>query len=677
MTQEKKICAYQQPELRRQYANAIRALTMDAIDTSKSGHPGAPLGMADMAESLWRYYFKHNPKNPNWVNRDRFVLSNGHASMLMYSILHLTGYDLSIDDIKKFRCLHSKTPGHPEMDRTAGVDMGTGPLGQGIATAVGMALAEKMLGNYFNRVNYSIVDHHTWVFLGDGCLMEGVSQEAISLAGTWKLSKLIALYDSNTISIDGKIDDWFTEKVADRFKACGWHVIDHINGHDCKDIDDAINEAMAVDDKPCIIICDTTIGYGSPNKAGKSSCHGSPMGAEENQLTRDALGWKYGAFEIPEDIYQAWNAVERGQKVNAAWQQAFDTYAEQYPQLAEEFTRRMKGDLSEEFYQNADEYIRNLVTYQDSIATRNAGKKVLNAFAPSLPELIGGSADLTGSVGTFHDASVSLTVDNFKANYIHYGVREFGMSTIMNGLALCGGFIPYGGTFLVFSDYAKNAIRLAALTKLRSIWVLTHDSIGVGEDGPTHQPIEQIAGLRLTPNVDVWRPCDMLETAIAWKAAITRMDGPTCLIMSRQDLVQQRHSEAEVEYIEKGAYILYDSLKTPDIILIATGSEVELAIEAAKILTGKDLNVRVVSMPCADVFDRQDADYKEKVLPNSVRARVAIEAASEDFWYKYVGLDGAVIGMTSYGESAPAPVLYEYFGFTIENIVTTANSLIK
>lgn len=663
-------------ELRKECANAIRALAMDAIDKSKSGHPGAPMGMANMAEALWLHAYKHNPKNPNWVNRDRFVLSNGHASMLLYSLLHLTGYNLSMDDIKNFRQLHSKTPGHPEIDRTEGVDIGTGPLGQGIATAVGMALAEKLLAKKFNKENHTIVDHKTWVFLGDGCLMEGVSQEAVSLAGTWKLNKLIALYDSNAISIDGNIKDWFTDDVAKRFEASNWLVIKDVDGHDPKALDDAIAKAQTSTDKPVLIICKTIIGYGSPHKAGKSSCHGSPMGAEENEATKKALGWNYAPFEIPEHIYKAWNCVEKGKSANDEWDNAFSAYEKAYPELAKEFNRRMKGEFSSAYTEAFDAFFAKLLQNQEELATRNAGKKVLDAIAESLPELLGGSADLTGSVGTKHEHAQDLDLDSFEGNYIHYGVREFAMSTIMNGLSLHGGFIPYGGTFLVFSDYAKNAIRLAALSKIRGIWVLTHDSIGVGEDGPTHQPIEQISALRLTPNVDIWRPCDTIESAVAWKAGIEKKDGPTCLAMSRQNLKPQAHTKEQLADIAKGAYILSDSAHTPDIIFIATGSEVELAMAGAKALTEQGKHVRVVSMPCADIFDRQDNAYKEKVLPKTVRARIALEAGSADFWYKYVGLDGAVIAMTSFGESAPASKLFPYYGFSLENLLTKSKELL-
>lgn len=663
-------------ELRKECANAIRALAMDAIDKSKSGHPGAPMGMANMAEALWRFAYKHNPKNPAWHDRDRFVLSNGHASMLLYSLLHLTGYNLSMDDIKNFRQLHSKTPGHPETERTEGVDMGTGPLGQGIATAVGMALAEKLLAKQFNRDNHTIVDHKTWVFLGDGCLMEGVSQEAISLAGTWKLNKLIALYDDNSISIDGNVKNWFSEDVAKRFEACGWHVVKDVDGHNPEALDKAIANARQSADKPVLIICKTVIGYGSPNKAGKASCHGSPMGAEENEATKKALGWTYAPFEIPDHLYKAWDCTEKGQKANDEWDKAFQEYEKAYPELAKEFTRRMKGEFTPEYSQAFEKLFADLLKSQEDIATRVAGKKVLDAVGASLPELIGGSADLTGSVGTFHANSKDLNLETFEGNYIHYGVREFAMSTIMNGLSLHGGFIPYGGTFLVFSDYAKNAIRLSALSKIHGIWVLTHDSIGVGEDGPTHQPIEHVSALRLTPNVDVWRPCDTVESAVAWKAGIERKDGPTCLAMSRQNLKAQAHSQEQLADIAKGAYILSDCGKTPDIIFIATGSEVQLAMEAAQALQEQNIAVRVVSMPCADVFDRQDAAYKEKILPNAVRRRIALEAASADFWYKYTGLDGAVIGMTTFGESAPAGKLFPYYGFSLENVLAKAKEIL-
>ncbi len=663
-------------ELRKECANAIRALTMDAIDKSKSGHPGAPMGMANMAEALWRFAYKHNPKNPRWFNRDRFVLSNGHASMLLYSLLHLTGYDLSMDDIKNFRRLHSKTPGHPEIEKTAGIDIGTGPLGQGIATAVGMALAEKLLAKKFNRENHAVIDHKTWVFLGDGCLMEGVAQEAISLAGTWKLNKLIALYDSNAISIDGDIKNWFTEDVAKRFEASNWHVIKDIDGHNPEELDKALAAAQAVSDKPVLIICKTVIGYGSPHKAGKSSCHGSPMGAEENEATKQALGWKYAPFEIPQHLYGAWNCVEKGKKANDEWDKAFQEYAKAYPELAKELSRRIKGEFPPEYSEAFEKLFTDLLNAQEDIATRVAGKKVLDAIAQSLPELLGGSADLTGSVGTLHANSKDLDLESFEGNYIHYGVREFAMSTVMNGLSLHGGFIPYGGTFLVFSDYAKNAIRLAALSKIRGIWVLTHDSIGVGEDGPTHQPIEHVSALRLTPNVDVWRPCDTIESAVAWKAGIEKKDGPTCLAMSRQNLKAQAHTKAQLADIAKGAYILSDSEKTPEIILIATGSEVGLAVEGAKALKEQGKQVRVVSMPCSDVFDRQDSAYKEKVLPKTIRKRIALEAGSADFWYKYVGLDGKIIGMTSFRESAPANQLFAYYGFGLDNLLAKAKELL-
>ncbi len=663
-------------DLRKHYANAIRALSVDAINKSNSGHPGAPLGMANMAEALWRHHFKHNPNNPEWLNRDRFVLSNGHASMMMYSLLHLTGYDLSMDDIKNFRQLHSKTPGHPEGDRTPGVDLSTGPLGQGIATAVGMAMAEKMLANYFNRINHPIIDYRTWVFLGDGCLMEGVCQEAISLAGTWKLNKLTALYDANNISIDGNIKGWFTEDVVSRFTACGWHVIRDVDGHDPKDLDDAINEALAVDDKPCLIICQTTIGYGSPSKAGSSSCHGSPFGEEETKKIKENLNWEYGPFEIPQDVYLAWDNKEKGQKINDAWLKAFETYQGEYPELATELLRRSQSQLPQEFETAYQELLAKYLAGQENLATRITGKNVLDALANTLPELIGGSADLSGSSGTFHENSKAITANNFCGNFIHYGVREFGMSCIMNGMSLSKLLIPYASTFLVFSDYAKSAIRQAGIAKIQGIWVLTHDSIGVGEDGPTHQPIEQITALRLTPNVDVWRPCDSFESAIAYKSALDKKDGPTCLVMSRQDLVAQEHNAKQIDDAQKGAYILADCNETPELIIIATGSEVGLAKNAYDELTKEGIKVRLVSMPSSTTFDKQDANYKEAILPKKVRARLAIEAASADFWYKYVGLDGAVIGMTSFGESAPGKVLFDYFGFSLKNVLSEAKKIL-
>ncbi len=662
-------------ELRKHYANAIRALSVDAINKSNSGHPGAPLGMANMAEALWRHYYKHNPSNPDWINRDRFVLSNGHASMLIYSLLHLTGYDLTIEDIKDFRQFHSKTPGHPESDITKGVDLTTGPLGQGISTAVGMALAEKLLAAQFNKPNHNIIDHRTWVFMGDGCPMEGVVQEAISLAGTWNLNKLTVLYDANDISIDGNIKNWFTEDVSARFIACGWNVVGSIDGHDPKSLNQAIDESLK-SDKPSLIICKTTIGYGSPNKAGSSSCHGSPFGAEETKLIRKELNWNYAEFEIPQDVYNAWDAKEKGQAVNQAWDKDFENYQKEYPELANDLMRRCQRQLSAKFYADYEQLLNSYLEKQDVLATRVAGKNILDVLAQSLPEMIGGSADLSGSSGVFHKNSKAISPVDFSGNYIHYGVREFGMSCIMNGLSLSKAFIPYASTFLVFSDYAKNAIRLAALAKIQSIWVLSHDSIGVGEDGPTHQPIEQISTLRLTPNVDVWRPCDSFEATIAYKCAIEKNNGPSCMIMSRQDLKPQAHTKEQIVDVEKGAYIVHDCDGQAELIIIATGSELELANQAYQKLTADGRKIRLVSMPCADVFDRQDQAYKDKILPPSIRKRMAIEAAAADFWYKYVGLDGKIIGMTSFGESAPASILFEHFGFSLENVLKQANELL-
>lgn len=648
-------------------ANALRALAIDAIEQSQSGHPGAPMGMANMGESLWRGFLKHNPTAPSWPDRDRFVLSNGHASMLLYGLLHLSGYSLSMDDIRKFRQMGSLTPGHPEIGLTPGVEVTTGPLGQGLATAVGLALAERLMADAFNKDEFPVVDHHTWVFLGDGCLMEGISQEACSFAGTLGLGKLIALYDDNDISIDGPVKSWFADDTPARFEACGWHVVRGVGGLDPEDVDAAIREAMAETDKPSLICCKTVIGFGAPHKAGTAGCHGSPLGTEEAAATKAALGWTHAPFTIPDDIYSAWDAKAKGQAAQAQWEAMFALYEAAHPQLATEFRRRIKGDLPADWAATAANAIEAMAQDTKSVATRVAGKNVLDRIAPALPEMMGGSADLTGSVGTKHATSHAIAPGQFSGNYIHYGVREFGMGAVMNGLALHGGFLPYGGTFLVFSDYAKNAIRLSALMHKRVVWVLTHDSIGVGEDGPTHQPIEQVAALRLTPGVDVWRPCDSAETAAAWLAGVERADGPTCLSLSRQNLPAQSRTPAQLALMKRGGYILRDCPGTPDAILIATGSEVALAMEAAAALTGR--NIRVVSMPCCEVFDRQDAAYKESVLPSTVRARVAIEAAAADWWWKYVGLDGRVIGMTSFGESAPAGQLFPHFGFTVANVV--------
>ncbi|WP_418764936.1 transketolase [Mailhella sp.] len=661
---------------RAELANAIRALSIDAIEKAKSGHPGAPLGMADMAEALWRGFLKHNPADPAWPNRDRFVLSNGHASMLLYALLHLTGYDLSMDDIRNFRQLGAKTPGHPEFGVTPGVEMTTGPLGQGIATAVGMALAECMMARAFNRDGFPIMDHYTWVFLGDGCLMEGVSQESCSLAGTWKLGRLIAFYDDNDISIDGKVEGWFTDDTPARFEAMGWHVVRGVDGHDSEALDMAIRQAMAVTDKPSLICCKTVIGRFAPTKAGTASCHGAPLGAEEAAAARAAMGWTAEPFTVPEDIRAAWDAREKGAAAQKAWEDMFAAYAEAYPELAAEFRRRMAGELPAAWPAAAREAVANAMAETKDIATRVAGKNVLNVIAPVLPELVGGSADLSGSVGTEHKNAKTLDVSDYSGNYIRYGVREFGMGAIMNGLKLHGGFIPYAGTFFVFSDYAKSVIRSAALMKIRVIWVLTHDSIGVGEDGPTHQPVEQIAALRMTPGVQVWRPCDSTEAAVAWTAAVEYKDGPVCLVMSRQSLPQQSRSEEQVAAIRRGGYVLRDCEGEPELIYIATGSEVQLAVQAAEKLAAEGRRVRVVSMPSCEVFDRQDSAYRESVLPSSVRARVAVEAQTAAWWWKYVGLDGRVVGMGTFGASAPAGKLFPKFGFTVENIVQQALELL-
>ncbi|QCJ69070.1 transketolase [Providencia heimbachae] len=661
---------------RKTLANAIRFLSMDAVQKAKSGHPGAPMGMADIAEVLWRDHMNHNPADPLWANRDRFVLSNGHGSMLIYSLLHLTGYDLPIEELKNFRQLHSKTPGHPEYGYTPGVETTTGPLGQGIANAVGFAIAERTLATQFNRPSHDVVDHHTYVFMGDGCMMEGISHEACSLAGTLKLNKLIAFYDDNGISIDGEVEGWFTDDTAARFEAYGWHVIRDIDGHDASQINAAVNEAKGQTDKPTLIICKTIIGFGSPNKAGSESVHGAPLGDAEIAATREALGWTYGPFEIPQEIYTEWDARKAGQEKENAWDAKFAAYAAAFPELAKEFTRRMKGELPANFDAEAKKFVENLQQNPANIASRKASQNALEAFGKVLPEFMGGSADLAPSNLTMWSGSKALNVD-IAGNYIHYGVREFAMSAIMNGIALHGGFIPYGATFLMFVEYARNAVRMAALMKIRSIFVYTHDSIGLGEDGPTHQPVEQLASLRVTPNVSTWRPCDQVESAVAWKYAIERQDGPSALIFSRQNLEQQPRTAEQLANIEKGAYILKDCAGTPELIFIATGSEVELAVKAADQLTGEGRKVRVVSMPSTDAFDKQDAAYREAVLPSSVSARVAIEAGIADYWFKYTGLNGAIIGMHSFGESAPAELLYKEFGITAEKAVEAAKSLLK
>ena len=661
---------------RRELANAIRALSMDAVQKAKSGHPGAPMGMADIAEVLWRDHLNHNPSNPEWADRDRFVLSNGHGSMLLYSLLHLSGYDLSIDDLKNFRQLHSKTAGHPEYGYAPGIETTTGPLGQGIANAVGFAAAEKALAGQFNREGHDIVDHNTYVFLGDGCMMEGISHEVCSLAGTLGLGKLIAFYDDNGISIDGEVEGWFTDDTVKRFEAYNWHVVPAVDGHDPEALQAAIAAAKAETDKPTLICCKTIIGFGSPNKEGKEDCHGAPLGDDEIKLTRERLGWTHGPFEVPSDIYSQWDAKEAGAAKEAAWNEKFEAYRAAHPELAAEFERRQKGELPADFEAKSLAYIKSLQEEGTTVASRKASQNTLEAFGPLLPELMGGSADLAGSNLTLWSGSKGVSKEDPAGNYLFYGVREFGMSAMMNGIALHGGFVPYGATFMVFMEYACNAVRMAAIMKQRSIFVYTHDSIGLGEDGPTHQPVEQMASLRLTPNVNAWRPCDTVESAVSWKHAIERKDGPSALVFSRQNLKHMDRTEEQVANIARGGYILKDSEGTPDVILMATGSEVELTMDAAAELEGKGRKVRVVSMPSTDVFDAQDAEYKQSVLPLEVPARVAVEAMAADFWYKYVGLDGRVIGMNTFGESAPAKDLFPYFGFTVENIVVAAEEVI-
>ncbi len=661
---------------RNDLANAIRALSMDAVQKAKSGHPGAPMGMADIAEVLWNDYLSHNPANPFWANRDRFVLSNGHGSMLQYSLLHLSGYDVSIDDIRNFRQLHSKTPGHPEYGYTPGVETTTGPLGQGIANAVGFAIAEKALAASFNRPGHNIVDHYTYAFLGDGCLMEGISHEVASLAGTLGLGKLIFFYDDNGISIDGEVDGWFTDDTPKRFEAYGWQVIPAVDGHNADAIRKAVESARANTAQPTLICCKTIIGFGSPNKQGTEGSHGAPLGEDEIVLTREKLGWKHEPFHIPDDIYAAWDAREKGAAAEQAWSEAFAAYEQAEPELAAEFRRRMDGELPADFAAKAAAYIRECQDKGETIASRKASQNALNAYGPLLPELLGGSADLAGSNLTIWSGSKGLTRDDASGNYLYYGVREFGMAAIMNGIALHGGYIPYGATFLIFMEYCRNAVRMAALMKQRSIFVFTHDSIGLGEDGPTHQPIEQLASLRTTPNMNTWRPADAVESAVAWKAALERKDGPSALVFSRQGLPHQDRDDTQLANVAKGGYILSDDGGTPDLILIATGSEVALAQQAAAALRDKSHKVRVVSMPSTEVFEAQSAQYKQKVLPLDVTNRIAIEAAIEDYWYKYVGLDGRVIGMTSFGESAPAEELFREFGITIDNIVDTALELL-
>jgi len=665
---------------RRELANAIRALSMDAVQKANSGHPGAPMGMADIAEVLWNDYLQHNPVNPRWADRDRFVLSNGHGSMLIYSLLHLTGYDLGIDDLMQFRQLHSKTPGHPEYGYAPGIETTTGPLGQGITNAVGMALAEKVLAAQFNRPGHEIVDHFTYVFLGDGCLMEGISHEACSLAGSWGLGKLIAFYDDNNISIDGEVRGhghtpaWFLDDTPKRFEAYGWHVLPKVDGHDPEQILAAIEAARAVADKPSLICCQTIIGFGSPNKQGKEECHGAPLGADEVALAREALGWPYPPFELPVDIYAEWSAKEKGARAEAEWNARFDAYAAAYPAEAAEFKRRMTGELPADWAEKSAAFIAAVAEKGETIASRKASQNALNGFGPLLPEFLGCSSDLAGSNLTIWKGCKGIGKNDASGNYLYYGVREFGMSAIMNGIALHGGFIPYGATFLMFSEYARNALRMAALMKVPSIFVYTHDSIGLGEDGPTHQPVEQIPTLRLIPNMSVWRPCDAVESAVAWKLAVERKSGPSCLIFSRQNLAHMARTSEQIAAIARGGYILRDCKGTPDAILIATGSEVELAVKAAEALSDKA--IRVVSMPSTDAFDAQDAGYREAVLPKAVTARVAVEAAVTDGWWKYVGSQGAVVGINRFGESAPAGALFKAFGLTVEAVAAAVKGVL-
>ncbi|MDD3456862.1 transketolase [Sphaerochaeta sp.] len=661
-----------------QLADAIRILSMDGVQKANSGHPGAPMGMADIAEVLWRKIMAHNPKNPSWANRDRFVLSNGHASMLLYSLLHLSGYDLGIEDLKQFRQLHSRTAGHPEYKLTPGVETTTGPLGQGLANAVGMALAEKMLAAQFNKEGFPVVNHYTYTFLGDGCLMEGISHEAASLAGTWKLGKLIAIYDNNGISIDGEVKGWLTDDTAKRFEAYGWQVFRDVNGHDSDAIQKVISAARYETSKPTLIMCKTTIGYGSPNKGGKESCHGAPLGSDEVALARKQLGWEYDEpFFVPEEIYKAWDQTERGGKLEHKWNELFASYEKAYPAEAAELKRRLNGDLPTDWEKAFNDVVKQWQTEKVKVASRKASQMTLDVLGKLLPELVGGSADLSPSNLTQWKGVQDFDPATGKGTYLRFGVREFGMTAVLNGMALHGGFLTYGATFLMFMEYARNALRMSSLMGLRNVMVFTHDSIGLGEDGPTHQPVEQIASLRMTPNMTTWRPCDAVETACAWKSAVKRTNGPTALLLSRQNLAPQERTDEQLSQISKGAYVLYQSADKPEVILIGTGSEVSLALEAGKKLASEGKAVRVVSMPSPEVFEQQDAAYKEAVLPASVKARVAVEAAWTDYWYKYVGLDGKVIGMHSFGESGPAEKLYEYFGITADKVYEAAASLVK
>jgi transketolase len=661
---------------RRDLANAIRFLAADAVEAAKSGHPGMPMGMADIAEVVWNDFYRHNPNNPKWFNRDRFVLSNGHGSMLHYALLHLAGYDLPMDELRRFRQLHSKTAGHPEASETPGVETTTGPLGQGLANAVGFALAEKILARRFNRPDYDIVDHHTWVFLGDGCLMEGISHEACALAGTLKLGKLIALYDDNGISIDGNVQGWFTDDTPKRFEAYGWQVIRNVDGHDPVEIAQAIRTAQAETEKPTLICCRTVIGWGAPTKCGTEGCHGAPLGKDEIAATRDKLAWAHEPFHVPEEIYAGWRAGDAGAAREEQWNRLFDRYRAQYPELGAEFVRRSQGGLPEGWDEASWAYVRKLQADGLTIASRKASQMALDAFGPLLPELIGGSADLAHSNLTLWKGSKDVKSEDPNANYIYFGVREFGMSAIANGLALHGGFVPYDATFLVFSDYSRNALRMSALIPANVVHVFTHDSIGLGEDGPTHQPVEHLASLRYIPNNHVWRPCDAVESAMAWKCAIERRNGPSCLVFSRQNLPHQLRDEQLLRDIARGGYVLLDAPDAkPELILMATGSEVGLAMQAARQLTDAGRKVRVVSLPCTNVFDAQPLEWREAVLPSWCRKRVAIEAGVSDFWRKYVGLDGAVIGIDTFGASAPAEKLFPHFGFTVERIVAAAQGL--
>ncbi|TSA42181.1 MAG: transketolase [Methylococcaceae bacterium] len=662
---------------RRELANAIRALSMDAVQKAKSGHPGAPMGMADIAEVLWNDFLSHNPTNPQWFNRDRFVLSNGHGSMLIYSLLHLTGYDLSIDDLKSFRQLHSKTPGHPEYGYAPGVETTTGPLGQGVTNAVGMAIAEKALAAHFNTLEHKIVDHYTYVFLGDGCLMEGISHEACSLAGTLGLGKLVAFWDDNGISIDGHVDGWFTDNTPQRFEAYGWHVIADVDGHNAEEIKKAVELAKSITNKPTLICCKTTIGFGSPNKAGTHECHGAPLGDDEINLTKAALGWNHGSFEIPNSVYEKWDAKARGQQAENDWNALFTAYKQANLELANEFERRMKGDLPASWSSNVTSFIESVNQEAKTTASRLSSLATIDAYAGFLPELFGGSADLGCSNMTEWSGYKPMRHDKPAANYINYGVREFGMSAIMNGIALHGGLIPFGATFLMFSEYARNALRMASLMKIRSVFVYTHDSIGLGEDGPTHQPVEQIATLRLIPGIRVWRPCDSVETAVAWKSAVERIDGPSILIFSRQNLTFMPRSQEQITDISKGGYVIFEGEGQPQLILISTGSEVELAVKVAKEMASKAISIRVVSMPSTNVFEEQSAEYRESVLPSNISKRIAIEAGSTDGWWKYVGLEGKIIGLDRFGESAPASDLFKEFGFTVENLMDKVEAMLR